>query len=48
MAKRKHQKRDKSLFGKGFSWPRRQKVDIEALFDQVDGLVERYRHRWLP
>ncbi len=43
MAKRKQQKRGKSLPGRGFSWPRRQKVDLEALFEQVDRLVERGR-----
>lgn len=43
MAKRKQEKRGKSLLGRGFSWPRRQKVDMEALFEQIDRLVERGR-----
>ena len=43
MAKRKQQKRDKPLGGRGFSWPWRQKVDLAALFEQVNRLVDRGR-----
>ncbi len=39
MAKRKQQKRDKPLSGRGFSWPWRQRVDLAALFEQVNRLV---------